>query len=125
MEKTRIVYRYGSATDDALTPRPKDVELSETHKPGLSVEENGPESGKKAQKIDVALLNKAGLGFFPDDLAVGGREGHGVIAPVNAAGEVDQAKLEDWASYRCTGKQHRFTLAVLNAIVERDVRSSP
>jgi hypothetical protein len=123
MGESRIVYRFGSATDDALTPRPKDAEASETHKPGLSVEAAEPKAGQKGQKIDVRLLDETGLGFFPDDPTVGGREGHGVIAPINAAGEVDQALLREWVSYRGTGERHHFTQALLNAIIERDVRS--
>ena len=83
-------------------------------------EADGPGLTQKAQKIDVALLNETGLSFFPDDPSVGGREGHGVIAPVNAAGEVDLAMLQEWASYRGSGRRHRFTQSVLNAIVEKD-----
>jgi hypothetical protein len=125
MGNARIVYRLGSATDDALTPRAKDTQSFQGQKPGLSVEAAGPPaSGQKAQKIDLTLLEHSGLGFFPDDPASGGREGHGVIVPVDSAGNVDQALLEEWASWRGTGRQHRFTTAILNAIAEKDVRSS-
>ena len=95
----------------------------EGQRPGLSVEETGPKSGQKAQKIDIVLLDKAGLAFFPDDPAVGGRAGHGVIAPVNAAGDVELDLLKEWSLYRGTGNRHRLTQAVLDAIIERDVRS--
>jgi len=70
-----------------------------------------------------ALLAAGGLKFFPDDPAVGGDPEHGVIAPVTTRGEVDQTLLEDWASWRKTGRRHRLTQAVMDAIVERDVRS--
>jgi hypothetical protein len=120
----RFVYRFGTATDDALTPRQKDLLQLAGSKPGLSVELSLPEPGSKAQKIDVTLLVVAGLRFVPDNLAAGGRGGHGVIAPVNEAGVVDEALLQEWAACRGTGTRHRFTQAILNAIVERDIRSN-
>ncbi|MGD0542640.1 MAG: hypothetical protein ABSB33_14090 [Tepidisphaeraceae bacterium] len=123
MATARTVYRLGSATDDALTPRVKDIETLPGQKPGLSVEVVGPGPGQKAQKVDVTVLAENGLAFFVDDPSSGGREGHGVISPVDASGKVDQALLKEWASYRGTGKRHRFTQAVLDAIIERDVRS--
>jgi hypothetical protein len=51
MANPRIVYRFGSATDDALTPRAKDTEAPAGQTPGLSVEVVGPTAGHKAQKI--------------------------------------------------------------------------
>jgi hypothetical protein len=66
-EDMGIVYRLGSATDDALTPRSKDIRAPPGQKPGLSVERDGPMLGQKAQKIDVTLLEKSGLALFEDD----------------------------------------------------------
>lgn len=121
-----IVYRLGSATDDALTPRLKDTTAGPGQKPGLSVERDGPGPGLKPQKIDVSLLEKNGLGLFEDDPLQGGRVGHGVIAPVDVRGEVDVTRLQEWASWRQTGKRHHpLTQAVLDAIIEPDVRSKP
>jgi hypothetical protein len=117
-----IVYRFGSATDDALTPRPKDTQSESGRRPGLSVESDGPGQNQKAQKIEVDLLMGNGLAYFPDDPATGGPEGHGVIAPVLASGEIDIRLLNEWASFRGCGVRHRLTQAILDAIVERDVR---
>ena len=125
MPTVRVIYRLGSATDDALTPRPgKDTTATVGQQPGLSVWESGPKPGQKAQKIDPSLLTTGGLAYFPDDPATGGQAGHGVIALVNAVGRVDQVLLEEWASYRGTGKRHRFTQAILDAIAEADFRST-
>jgi hypothetical protein len=91
MPAPAALYRFGSATDDALTPRPgKDTIAA----PGV-----------------------------PDDPAQGGQPGHGVIAPLDGRGKVDQAMLDEWASSRGSGRRHPLTQAVLDAIVERDVRS--
>ena len=88
MAKAAIVYRYGSATDDALTPRPeKDTSAPQGQRPGLSVWEKLPANGGKVQKIEVAALIARGLAYLPDD-ASGGLEGHGVIAPVTEFGDV-------------------------------------
>jgi hypothetical protein len=62
------------------------------------------------------------LQAFADDPASGGIPGHVSIAPVNEAGTVDQQQLEDWAASRGTGRQHRFTQIVRDAIVSRNVR---
>jgi len=77
----------------------------------------GKRWAKKTQIIDVV--------DFPDDPVKGGQSGHGVIAPLDADGELDRAMLDGWASYRGSGRRHPLTQAVLDAIVERDVRSRP
>jgi hypothetical protein len=80
----------------------------------------------KAQRIDLSKL-RLPLKYFPDDLSVqGGRPGHGVIAPVDEAGRVDDAALEEWASSRATqgDTPHRLTQIVIDAIVDTDVRRS-
>ena len=96
MPTAKVIYRIGSATDDALTPRPgRDTIAPPGQKPGLSVWDFGPQPGQKAQKIDSALLATGGLGYFPDDVSAGGQAGHGVISPVNSAGDVDRALLDE------------------------------
>jgi len=74
----------------------------------------------------VSLLRPP-LAYFPDDVANGGRLGHGVIAPADPSGDVDQAILDEWASHRDSqhDEPHPLTQIVIDAIVERDVRSRP
>jgi hypothetical protein len=86
--------------------------------PGISVSRVPPPAGQKAQKLELALLEGTGLTFLADDPADGGDESHGVIAPVNDAGRVDDQLLREWANGCGTGVQHRFTGAILKAIVE-------
>jgi hypothetical protein len=117
------IYRAGSKTSVNLTPRSgKDTAAPPGQKPGLSVSE-APPPGVKAQKIDPALL-VAGLAYIPDDVDKGGVSGHGVITPVKPDGEVDQPLLEEWAASRTSSTIHRLTRAVLDSIIEHDVRSS-
>ena len=105
------IARFGSSIALALrlmTPDPggeKSPKERLGSKPGLSVELDLPPLGRKAQKIDVALLSGTGLGFLPDNLAAGGVSGHGVIAPVDAAGEAEIALLKQWAAYRGEPKE--------------------
>jgi hypothetical protein len=120
----KVVFRGGSATNQALTPRPgRDTVAPSGQQPGLSVEDAMPAAGK-AQGIAVDLL-KPPLMYFPDDFAKGGTQGHGVIAPTDGSGNVDQTALEEWASCRETQQDaaHPLTQIVIDAIVERDVRS--
>ncbi len=117
METAQIAFRLGSATDDALTPREKDLGGSPGSRPGLSIELTVPPVGKKVRQLDVVMLRRNGLKVFPDIVAEGGREGHATLAPVTDDGEVDQAKLQERASYRGTGQRHPFTQAVLDAIL--------
>jgi len=119
----RFVYRYGSATDDALTPRPKDLAATPGADPGLSVDFNPPPPGQKAQRLDLSRLDGTGLGYFPDDPAAGGKQGHGVIAPVNDAGKLDLVLLQEWSDTRGSGSRHKFTEAVANAIIVQDIRA--
>ena len=82
------------------------------------------DKNKKAQKLDLSRV-RAPLKYFPDDPEEeGAEEGHGVIAPVDADGGVDQAALDEWASHRETqgDTPHRLTQLVIDAIVESDVR---
>jgi hypothetical protein len=75
--------------------------------------------------IDVSRL-KHPLAYFPDDPAKGGRRGHGVIAPVDANGEIDVAALENWASQRASqgDTPHPMTQLVIDAIIQTDVRNT-
>lgn len=123
--QVRHVYRYGAGTDDALTPRVKDTVANPGSQPGLSVNLVPPGPAQKAQKVDVRMLVDSGLAFLPDDPKAGGRSDHGIIAPVDPqTGSVDIELLREWASTRGTRRRHRLTQAILDAIVERDVRSS-
>src|SRR4051794_15773772 len=118
----KVVFRGGSATNQALTPRPaRDTVGGPGQNPGLSVEDAAP-INRKAQKIDVSRL-RSPLAYFPDDSAQGGRQGHGVIAPADPSGNVDQAALDEWASHRDSKQDepHPMTQIVINAIVDRDV----
>ena len=56
METAQIAFRLGSATDDALTPREKNLKAPPGSSPGLSVELLALPVGKKVQKIDVLML---------------------------------------------------------------------
>ena len=119
----RFVYRFGSATDDALTPRQKDLVGEAGSNPGLSVERSMPPQRQKAHTLDLTRLQGTGLAFVPDDESLGGRAEHGVIAPVTEAGVVDDGLLKEWAACRGTGVRHRFTQAILNALVPCNLRS--
>ena len=130
MADGRIVFRGGTRTNQALTPRPGvDTAAPVGQTPGLSVENTLEaalgEGQKKAQKLDVTKL-KWPLAFVPDDPARGGRDGHGVITPVDADGQVDLIKLNEWASKRAGQRDepHPLTQLVIDAIVESDVRPS-
>ena len=113
----KVVFRTGSATDDALTPRPKDLEERPGVKPGLSVNIARP-VGTKFQKIAVDVLQGCGLSFIPDDVSAGGEVYHGVIAPTTSSGDIDYQKLNEWASFRGGGIRHKLTQAVLDAIIK-------
>ncbi len=118
MGNASVVFRLGSVRDDALTPRPgKDTSAVTGQKPGLSVFLEYP-LDRRAQKIEVSRLAGSGLRYFPDDPTKGGESNHGVIAPEDAFGEVDQALLDEWASYRGSAKRHRFTQAIIDALIE-------
>jgi hypothetical protein len=126
---TNFVFRGGSRTNEGLTPRPvADTTPSAGQLPGLSVEDQLSDAlgdrNRKAQKLDVSKL-KPPLAYIADDPATGGRSGHGVITPVDAAtGQVDIAALEEWASQRASQQDtpHPLTQLVIDAIVESDLR---
>ncbi len=129
MEKRKIVFRGGSRTNQALTPRPSaDTVAPPGLTPGLSVEDAleaaADHAKKKAQKLDVSKL-KLPLAYFPDNPEVeGGRSGHGVIVPVDDEGRVDLVALQEWASCRLSqgDTPHPLTQLIIDAIVESDVR---
>ena len=117
-----IVYVWGNLTADNFTPRPgKDTVGAPGQFPGLSAWTTPP-TGRKGQGVDVGLLAFP-LKAFPDDVEQGGMEGHIAIAPANAAGEVDEDALNEWASARGTGRVHPLTQALLDAVVQPNIRT--
>lgn len=118
-----IIYVWGNLTSDNFTPRlGKDTIGRPGQQAGLSAGDAIP-SGKKAQGIDIDML-KPPLRAIPDDPQQGGTPGHFAITPVNDKGEVDVARLEDWATSRGTGQIHEFTQMVLDAVVEPNAKGS-
>lgn len=112
-----IVYVWGNLTANNFTPRPgKDTVGQPGQKAGLSASDTPP-TGKKTQVVDLDLLAPP-LKAFPDDPEQGGTKGHVAIAPANLAGEVDTKALEEWASSPDRGRDHPFTQALLNAVVQ-------
>jgi len=77
--------------------------------------------GAKAQVIDLDLLQSP-LRGYPDDVALGGSEGHVAIAPATEEGEVDLALLEEWARTRRGNRTHEFTRLVMLAVVGEEKR---
>ena len=107
-----LVYRLAVHRNKDFTPRnPKDTEQPKdpSRLPGLSTSET-QRKGKLNQVIDLALL-KEPLRAFAD------AENHVAIVPVNDQGEIDRAKLEEWASYRDRKECHPLTQIMLDAIV--------
>jgi len=129
INRPRIVFRGGSRTNQALTPRRgSDTAAPAGLTPGLSVEDtlkDALDSGnKKAQKLDLSKLRWP-LAYFPDNPeAEGARRGHGVITPVDDKGRVDLVALEEWASCRLSQADtpHPLTQLIIDTIVESDVR---
>lgn len=116
-----IVYIWGNLTSDNFTPRPgKDTVGGPGQQAGLSASEAVP-AGRKGQAIDIEKLRPP-LKAIPDDTTQGGVAGHFALAPVNAKGEVDTEQLQDWARSRGTGRTHEFTQALLDAVVEPNVK---
>ena len=114
-----FVYRKGSDTDLAMTPRPDDDVSADLQQAGLSTWrdlEAAIPPGKKGQKIDLAKLDQALLGCFQDE------QGHVSIVPVDAGGNLDMMKLAEWAATRGSGAPHPLTMMVVKAIVEPNVR---
>lgn len=119
-----IAYIWGNRTADNFTPRPgKDMVGRPGQKAGLSASETIP-SNRKVQGIDLALLGPP-LAAFPDDPEQGGTPGHVAIAPAGASGEVDADALEDWASFRRSGRTHPYTQVLLDAVIQPNVRKGP
>jgi hypothetical protein len=123
-----VVYRGGSQTDDNLTPRPeKDLETRKGRAPGLSAFdriEMAVEPGSKVQGIDLKRLGDP-LRAFPDDPEKeGGVMGHLSIAPVQSDGTIDLDLLGEWAATRKSGRVHRLTSLLRDAIVQPDMRRS-
>ena len=120
MERS-VVYIWGNLTVDNFTPRSgKDTIGKPGQKAGLSAWDEMP-LGKKAQGIDINMLN-APLRAIPDDTAQGGLSGHFAIVPVDETGEVNFWQLEDWAMSRGTGQTHELTQLLLNAVVQPNVK---
>jgi hypothetical protein len=116
-----IVYIWGNLTSDNFTPRPgKDTTAGPGQQAGLSVWGTIP-PGKKAQGIDTEKL-RSPLSAIPDDPNHGGTVGHFAVVPVDASGEVDAKRLEDWAMSRGHGQTHELTQVLLDAVVEPNVR---
>ncbi|NUQ62799.1 MAG: hypothetical protein HUU20_09935 [Pirellulales bacterium] len=115
-----IVYVWGNLTADNFTPRPgKDTVGRPGQRPGLSAFASPP-ANRKSQAVDLAMIGPA-LKGFPDELDQGGTQGHVAITPVDDSGEIDVKALEQWASFRKTGRVHPFTQVLLDAIVEPNV----
>ena len=107
-----LVYRLAIQRNKDFTPRnPKDTEQPKDSNrlPGLSTTET-PGRGKRNQVIDLALL-KEPLRAFAD------ADNHVAIVPVDDQGEIDRAKLEEWASFRDKKECHPLTQIMLDAIV--------
>lgn len=121
----RPVYRSGSASDGNLTPRfDRDTTGRPGQTPGLSVFESlerAASPGAKVQVIDLDLLQPP-LRGFPDDVNLGGSEGHVAIAPATEGGEVDLVRLVEWAESRNIGPVHEFTELVKRAVVRAETR---
>ena len=105
----KIVYRGGSQTPDNLTPRP-DIDTQ-----GLSTFETlelAVQPGGKAQVIDVSRLQAPLMGV-PDAPP----PGHVSIRPGLALTPEVLHSTAEWASSRGTGILHRYTQAVMEAII--------
>jgi hypothetical protein len=117
-----IVYVWGNLTADNFTPRPGvDTIASPGQEAGLSAFESLP-ADRKAQGVDLDLL-RAPLKACPDQPDQGGTPGHIAIAPANEAGEVDRKALDEWASFRKTGRIHPLTQMLLDAVIQPNVWS--
>ena len=114
-----FVYRSGAPTDLTMTPRPDDDVSADFQKAGLSAWrslEAAVKIGKRAQKIDLARLDPAVLACFQDE------RGHVSIVPIDQAGNLDMIRLTEWAATRGSPTPHPFTIMVVKAIVEPNVR---
>jgi hypothetical protein len=123
---SRLVYRRGRLTEKTFTPRPGiDTVGRPGQAPGLSAFDTlSLRPGEVAQVIEVALLQPP-LQAVSDDVAAGGTPGHVSITPVDAAGDVDQPLLDEWAATRGHSPAHPLTGSVMQAIVQTNVRQAP
>src|SRR6184192_4083058 len=114
-----FIFRRGTRTAKNLTPRPgKDTVAQAGQVPGLSAYEGLELAvGEKAQKIDLSLL-KPPLAAVADDASHGGEPGHITITVLDAAGNVDQQRLEEWAASRDREQVHPLTQLLAEAVVE-------
>ena len=121
----KLIYRKGQKSLGNFTPRKgKDTVGLPGVKPGLSIEEDRQGivllPKERLQYIDLDLLTPS-LAVISDDAAKpGGRAGHGVIAPVDEFGEVDQQLLEEWAASRGQDPPHVLTRLVRDAVVDEE-----
>jgi hypothetical protein len=113
-----IVYRRGTRSSSALTPRPPPVEgdpwkTDDTTGPkrGLSVYRSLDEvpAGTRTVAIDLDLL--------VPPLALHQSGGHLAIVPKIGA-EIDDASLAAWAAAKRADEPHAFTLSVLRATID-------
>src|SRR4051812_17890125 len=114
-----FVYRKGSDSLLAMTPRPDDDVSTDLQEAGLSTWREFTAAvtpGKKGQKIDLSKLDTAVFGCFQDD------DGHVSIVPVDAEGNLDMMKLAEWAATRGAQAPHPLTVMLVKAIVERNIR---
>ena len=114
-----FVYRSGSAREKDMTPRPGRDVSRDLGEAGLSTWRNLEAAVKpngKAQKIDLGKLDYLLLGCFEDG------NGHVSIVPVDAAGNLDMMKLEEWAASLATGEAHPLSQMVIAAIVDTNIK---
>ncbi len=121
-----FVFRRGRLTEKTFTPRPGiDTVWRPGQAPGLSTFESlSLRRGEVAQVIAVVLLQPL-LRAIPDDVAAGGTPWYVSIAPVDAAGGIDQQLLDEWAATRGHSPAHALTGNVLQAVVQINVRQAP
>ena len=123
---SRLIYRRGRENEKTFTPRPGiDTVGRPGQVPGLSTFETlSLQRGQVAQVIDVTLLELP-LQAVPDNIAKGGTPGHVSITPVDAAGDVDQQLLDEWAANSGQSPAHPLTRNVMRAVVQSNVRQQP
>lgn len=123
---SRLIYRRGRENEKTFTPRPGIDTIGRPGQvPGHSTFETlSLRRDQGAQVIDVTLLQLP-LQAIPDNVAKGGTPGHVSITPVDAAGDVDQLLLEEWAATCGQAPAHPLTRNVMRAVVQTNVRQQP